>query len=94
MTKNENKMAEDNENMTTAAMKDDTVTVTCCAECPFLTGEPGCGENEEAGIDREFIDDDVSALCPMLDGSSRWHEGRPVKLAEWIYKNDGKDIDD
>ena len=72
-----------------------TVTVSCCAECPFLNTNPlGCNENPEAGIDTEFIDDDISALCPMMDGSVKSNGNDWVKLADWLLKKDDNNLDD
>jgi hypothetical protein len=71
-----------------------TITVQSCAECPFVTPVPMCSESETVEIDPETMDDDVPALCPMMDGNARASGDKWVRLAPWILSQQPDDIDD
>lgn len=79
-------MSEENNN--------EVIKVQCCAECPFVTPEPKCSESSAVEIDPDMMDDDIPAICPMLNGQTWSHGESWVKLEEWILKRAPDNVDD
>lgn len=70
------------------------IIVECCAECPFVTPEPKCGEADVVEIDPETMDGDIPSACPMRNGVPRPNGDKWVKLAQWIMDAYPDHIDD
>lgn len=68
-------------------VKKDEILVSCCGDCPFRIAGPKCSESTTVEIDEETMEDDLPVLCPMLNAHPRTHEGKTIKLEDWLLRS-------